>query len=297
MTRMSNTINKTGNIRADFIELVSRSLDLFIEEDLGKDRRDITSEAVIPANTTASASFLFKQDCVVAGLAFMPEIFRRFDPSVQMELFVKDGQCIDHAPLPLASVRGNARALLSAERLALNLLQRLCGVATMTKRFVDLAAPAGIKILDTRKTTPGMRVFEKMAVEIGGGTNHRFGLYDQILIKDNHLVVAGSITRAVQKARERFPEVVVEVETTNEKQVLEAFEARADIIMLDNMKPEMIKRCLEITGGKAKFEISGGVTLSNIESYLIPGVYAISIGALTHSAPSVDISLEFEFSR
>ncbi len=278
-------------------DLAKRSIDLFIEEDLGKDHLDITTESVIPADVTATASFLFKQNCVVAGLNLMPEIFKRFDPSVKIELIAKDGQSIENAPTTLATIKGNARALLSGERLALNILQRLCGVATVTKKYVELALPLNIKILDTRKTTPGMRVFEKMAVEIAGGTNHRFGLYDQVLIKDNHLVVAGSITKAVQQAREKYPGVVVEVETTNETQVKEAFDCKADIIMLDNMKPEMIRRCIDLTGGKAKFELSGGINLSNIKDYLIPGVYAISVGALTHSAPSIDISLEFGFSN
>lgn len=285
-------------ITSTISDLANRSIDLFIEEDLGKDRLDITTESVIPADVTATASFLFKQNCVVAGLNLMPEIFKRFDPSVKIELIAKDGQLIENAPTTLATIKGNARALLSGERLALNILQRLCGVATVTKKYVELASPLGIKILDTRKTTPGMRVFEKMAVEIAGGTNHRFGLYDQVLIKDNHLVVvAGSITKAVQQAREKNPGVIIEVETTNEAQVKEAFECNADIIMLDNMKPDMIKRCIELTSGKAKFELSGGINLTNIKDYLIPGVYAISVGALTHSAPSIDISLEFGFSN
>lgn len=278
-------------------DLAKRSIDLFIEEDLGKDHLDITTESVIPADVTATASFLFKQNCVVAGLNLMPEIFKRFDPSIKIEMLAKDGQSIENAPTTLATIKGNARALLSGERLALNILQRLCGVATVTKKYVELAQPLGIKILDTRKTTPGMRVFEKMAVEIAGGTNHRFGLYDQILIKDNHLVVAGSITKAVQEARKKNPGIIVEVETTNESQVKEAFDCKADIIMLDNMKPDMIKRCIELTNGIAKFELSGGINLSNIQDYLIPGVYAISVGALTHSAPSIDISLEFGFSN
>lgn len=284
-------------ITSTISDLAKRSIDLFIEEDLGKDHKDITTESVIPADVTATASFLFKQNCVVAGLNLMPEIFKRFDPSIKIEMLAKDGQSIENAPTTLATIKGNARALLSGERLALNILQRLCGVATVTKKYVELAQPLGIKILDTRKTTPGMRVFEKMAVEIAGGTNHRFGLYDQVLIKDNHLVVAGSITKAVHEAREKNPGIIIEVETTNEAQVKEAFDCKADIIMLDNMKPDMIKRCIELTNGKAKFELSGGINLSNIQDYLIPGVYAISIGALTHSAPSIDISLEFGFSN
>lgn len=277
-------------------DLAKRSIDLFIEEDLGKDKRDITTESVISEDLSATAKFLFKQNCVVAGLELMPEIFKRFDSAAQIDFQIKDGQTIDNAPISLATIKGNARALLSGERLALNILQRLCGVATVTKKYVELASPFGIKILDTRKTTPGMRVFEKMAVEIAGGTNHRFGLYDQVLIKDNHLVVAGSITKAVEQARAKNPNVIIEVETTNEAQVQEAFQTSADIIMLDNMKPDMIRRCIELTGGKAKFELSGGINLSNIKDYLIPGVYAISVGALTHSAPSIDISLEFQFS-
>ncbi len=284
-------------ITSTISDLANRSIDLFIEEDLGKDHLDITTESVIPKDVTATASFLFKQNCVIAGLDLMPEIFKRFDPSIKIDLLAKDGQSIENAPTTLATIKGNARALLSGERLALNILQRLCGVATVTKKYVELALPLGIKILDTRKTTPGMRVFEKMAVEIAGGTNHRFGLYDQVLIKDNHLVVAGSITKAVKQAREKNPGVVIEVETTSEAQVKEAFDCKADIIMLDNMKPDMIKRCIDLTGGKAKFELSGGINLSNINDYLIPGVYAISVGALTHSAPSIDISLEFGFSN
>lgn len=294
---LSNPAKNAYSLSPELADLKTRSIDLFIEEDLGKERLDITTSSVIPKDVKATANFLFKQNCVVAGLGLMPEIFNRFDSSIEFESFVKDGDSIDNAPKVLASIKGNARALLSGERLALNILQRLCGVATITKKFVELASPIGIKILDTRKTGPGMRVFEKMAVQIAGGTNHRFGLYDQVLIKDNHLVVAGSITKAVEQARKNYPDVIVEVETTNETQVKEAFECKADIIMLDNMKPETIKRCLDITQGKAKFEISGGVNLTNIKDYLIPGVYAISVGALTHSAPAIDISLEFEFSQ
>jgi len=294
---LSNPVKNVYSLSPEMADLAARSIDLFIEEDLGKDRRDITTESVIPDNVSAQAKFLFKQNCVIAGLNLMPEIFKRFDPAIEIELKAKDGDVVENAPLALATIKGNARALLSGERLALNILQRLCGVATVTKKFAELANPLGIKILDTRKTGPGMRVFEKMAVQIAGGTNHRFGLYDQVLIKDNHLVVAGSITKAVQQAREKNPEVIIEVETTNEAQVQEAFASNADIIMLDNMKPEMIKRCIDLTSGKAKFEISGGVNLSNIKDYLIPGVYAISVGALTHSAPAIDISLEFEFSK
>ncbi|MCW5821271.1 MAG: carboxylating nicotinate-nucleotide diphosphorylase [Cyanobacteria bacterium TGS_CYA1] len=294
---LSNPAKNAYSLSPELADLKTRSIDLFIEEDLGKERLDITTSSVIPKDVKATANFLFKQNCVVAGLGLMPEIFNRFDSSIEFESFVKDGDSIENAPRVLASIKGNARALLSGERLALNILQRLCGVATITKKFVELASPIGIKILDTRKTGPGMRVFEKMAVQIAGGTNHRFGLYDQVLIKDNHLVVAGSITKAVEQARKNYPDVIVEVETTNETQVKEAFECKADIIMLDNMKPDMIKRCLDITQGKAKFEISGGVNLTNIKDYLIPGVYAISVGALTHSAPAIDISLEFEFSQ
>jgi nicotinate-nucleotide pyrophosphorylase (carboxylating) len=189
-------------------------------------------------------------------------------------------------------VQGPAQVLLVAERTALNLLQKLSGVATATREYAKLANPHGIQILDTRKTTPGMRLLEKYAVRCAGGTNHRTGLFDAILIKDNHVSIAGGIKQAIQQSRAKYPNRPVEIEVERLDQLTEALDAKAEKILLDNMTPEQIKEAVRLTGGKAFLEVSGGVNLSNLSTYLIEGVNAISTGAITHSVRSLDISLE-----
>lgn len=274
-------------------QLVDCLLQLAIDEDLG-DLGDITTKAIVPAHLQAQCSILVKQPGVVAGLELASLIFKRFDPDISTEILVKDGTSVDGKLTRIANVTGPAGPILTGERLVLNVMQRLSGVATTTRKYVDAVAGTNIKILDTRKTTPGMRHFQKEAVRIGGGTNHRFGLFDAILIKDNHVRIAGDVARAVQLARKAYPDKRIEVEVTNFQEVEMALNEKADAILLDNMTPDQVRESVRMIDKKAFIEVSGGVTLDNIKNYLIPGVDTIACGALTHSAPSIDISLEVE---
>lgn len=272
---------------------LDRLIDGWIEEDFGE-AGDITAQATIPELSTSAAALLVKQPCVLAGLFLFERIMRRVDSSIEFETLVQEGVKIDGTPFAVARMRGSSRGILGAERTALNMLQRLSGVATVAHAYARLAAPLGIKILDTRKTTPGLRALEKWAVLCGGGTNHRFGLYDRILIKDNHIAIAGGVTEAMTRAKKSFPGQQIEVEVTDFEELAEALAVGADIIMLDNMTPEMVRSAVELVKGRSFIEVSGGVNQDNIQTYLIPGVNAISIGALTHSVKSIDISLEVE---
>jgi nicotinate-nucleotide pyrophosphorylase (carboxylating) len=235
-----------------------------------------------------------KEPAVVAGLELAQKVFERFDPRIGLECLVEDGDLIDGARTRIALVNGPAGSILTAERLVLNLMQRMSGVATLTRKYAQLVKPHGIQILDTRKTTPGMRQLQKEAVRIGGGTNHRFGLYDAILIKDNHVKIAGGVAQAIKLAKIRYPDKRVEVEVTNLDEVKQALEQKADAILLDNMAPQMVNDSVALIDGKAFIEVSGGITLDTISAYFIKGVDAISCGALTHSAANVDMSLEVE---
>jgi len=255
-------------------------------------RTDITSDAIVPADRLARGMFLAKQPCVVAGLDVAAEAFRQVDPALTFQPVARDGDaCAGGARL--ADVEGPARSLLAAERTALNFLQHLCGIATMTRRFVDAAA-GRITILDTRKTLPNLRQLEKYAVRCGGGTNHRFGLHDGVLIKDNHIRVAGGIAEAVRRVRERHYPLPVEVETESLQQVTEALDAGADIIMLDNFSDADMNDAVALIAGRARVEISGGVTFDRLPAIAALGADCVSIGALTHSAPAADISLEID---
>lgn len=261
---------------------------------------DATTAATVPPNAKGSGQFVLKQPGTIAGLAIALQVFETVDPSIQFEAAVAEGTSFTEVPQVIAKVKGNARSLLVAERTALNLIQRISGIATATKQYADKAAPHGIQILDTRKTTPGMRMLEKYAVRTGGGTNHRIGLFDAILIKDNHISIAGGVTQAIEKVRTKFPGRPLQVEVTNESQLHEALAMKAEKIMLDNMTPDQIKSAVTLVDDAARgntrsfIEVSGGVNLSNIDSYLLKGVDAISIGATTHSVRSLDISLEIE---
>lgn len=268
-------------------------IESWLKEDFGAEG-DITAQATIPAESQAGATLCVKQPGVVAGLAIFERILHRVDASIEFEALVTEGSFIENVPATVARIHGPSRALLGAERTALNILQRLSGIATVARQFTELATPVGIQILDTRKTTPGLRALEKWAVKTGGGTNHRIGLFDRILIKDNHIAIAGGVPQAIAASREKFPKHSIEVEVTNLEQLQEALNGKAETIMLDNMSPTMINQAVAMVNGKAFIEVSGGVNLSNIRDYLIPGVNAISIGALTHSVKSVDISLEVE---
>jgi nicotinate-nucleotide pyrophosphorylase (carboxylating) len=218
-------------------------------------------------------------------------VFEALDPSVTVDALRDEGARIAHAPVAVARIEGLARAVLTGERTALNLFGRLCGIATLTARYVDLVQGTGAEILDTRKTTPGLRALEKYAVRCGGGTNHRFGLHDAVLLKENHLRLAGGIAPAVAAARNGFP-VEVEAETLDE--VAEALAAGADRILLDNMTPEEVRRAVELVDRRAQLEASGGISLATVRAYAETGVEFVSVGALTHSARSLHVSLEVE---
>jgi len=255
---------------------------------------DLTTTSIVGPAAAATADFVVKQPGVIAGLPIAKQVFETIDPSIQFEIFFEEGSVISQIPTTIARVSGSASTILVAERTALNILQRLCGIATATKQYTDKLTPAGITVLDTRKTTPGMRLLEKYAVHTAGGTNHRIGLFDAVLIKDNHIGIAGSITNAVQKVRAKYRGRPVEVEVTNEAELREALECGAEKILLDNMDPVQIHQSIQIVAGRCFIEVSGGINLSNIDKYLIKGVNAISVGALTHSVRSLDISLEIE---
>ena len=267
-------------------DLVRRAL----AEDVGSG--DVTTEATVPAHASARGVFIVKSECVVAGLDVAFEVFRQVDDAVRCSPKVRDG---DRCPVgtAIAVVDGQARALLIGERTALNLLQRLSGIATLTRRYVD-AAGGRIIILDTRKTTPTLRALEKYAVRCGGGQNHRAGLYDAILIKDNHIRLAGGVRNAIARARAHRPELTLEIEAETLEQVDEALDAGADIILADNMSTARIDEVVRRARGRAKVEISGGVTLARIPELAATGADFVSAGALTHSAPAVDISFELE---
>ena len=262
---------------------------LALEEDIGKG--DITTDATIPRDLRAKAVLVAEEEGVLCGLPVAEAIFKKLDPELEFKPLLRDGDPVKPGQ-NLAEIEGNARALLTGERTALNFLQRLSGVATTTRKFVEAANPYKAKILDTRKTTPGLRILEKYAVRCGGGRNHRMGLHDMVLIKDNHIRLAGSVSRALESARKGAGRVEIEVESL--KEVEEALKSRPDIIMLDNMPLGDMEKAVKMIGGKAIIEASGGITLSNITRVARTGVDLISIGSLTHSFKSLSISMEIE---
>ena len=263
-----------------------------LAEDLGNG--DVTSEAIIPAHAAAAAEIKAKQDLVLAGIDVAREVFHALDPAVKFESPANDGDTIQ-AGVVLARVSGRTRVLLAGERTALNLLQHLSGIATLTSRYVEAVKGTKAQILDTRKTLPGLRALEKYAVRIGGGRNHRFGLYDGILIKDNHITAAGSIAKAVESARKKAHHLLkIEVETKNLEEVQEALEAKVDVIMLDNMSIELMTKAVQVIRGRALVEASGNVTLETVRAIAGSGVDFISTGSITHSAPAADISMKIK---
>jgi nicotinate-nucleotide pyrophosphorylase (carboxylating) len=259
-----------------------------LAEDVGAG--DVTTDATVAADAIGSASVVTRASGVVAGLDVVEAVFQALDPDVRFERLVADGDVLT-GPATVASVTGSLRAILTGERTALNLLGRLSGIATLTRRYVDEVAGTGVEILDTRKTTPGLRALEKHAVVAGGGRNHRFGLDDGVLVKDNHLAVAGSIRAAVELLR-ATTELPIEVECDTVAQVEEALAAGADAILLDNMTLDELRLAVASAAGRARLEASGGVTLDTVRAIAGTGVDEISIGALTHSAPALDVSLE-----
>lgn len=270
-------------------DLIRRALD----EDMGPG--DLTTTAVLDGGETGVAQAVSKGDIIVAGIDLFREVFDAVDPSLVFEAYLADGREAGKGTC-IASISGSLKGILLAERVALNFFQRMCGIATLTRRYVEAVRGTGASILDTRKTTPTLRGLEKYAVTAGGGTNHRFGLYDGVMIKDNHITAAGSITEAVRRAKEGDlpPGMKIEVETKNLEEVAEALAARADIIMLDNMGVGEMREAVSLIGGRVLVEASGNVTLSNVREIAQTGVDCISVGALTHSAPAADISLLFK---
>ena len=270
------------------------NVDHLIKEALQEDisSEDVTTNAVMKEAVTGEVQLICKQDGVVAGLDVFRRVFEILDENVKIDFYCKDGDEVKKGEL-MGVVTGDIRALLSGERVALNYLQRMSGIATYTHSVAKLLEGTKTKLLDTRKTTPNMRIFEKYAVCVGGGYNHRYNLSDGVLLKDNHIGAAGSVTKAVQMAKEYAPFVrKIEVEVENLDMVREAADAGADIIMLDNMTPEDMKEAIRIIAGRAETECSGNVTKENIDRLTSLGVDYISSGALTHSAPVLDISLK-----
>ena len=272
--------------------LVTQIISMALNEDVGTG--DITTETTIPAGKTASGRFIAKEDMIICGIDVAELVFRTVDASISFNANFKDGDKVCKGDV-IATVNGNARNVLTAERTSLNLMQRLTGIATRTHEAVKCVEGTKAKITDTRKTTPGLRVLEKYAVRAGGGTNHRFNLADGILIKDNHIAVSGGIKNAVANARKAAPHTLkIEVEVETKEQLAEALEAGADIIMLDNMSNELMSECVKIIDGRALVEASGNMGDKDLYEVAKTGVDIISIGALTHTVRAADISLKFK---
>ncbi len=274
---------------ADFSPQVDRLIELALEEDIG--RGDVTTQALIPPEKKGAAQIKAQETLVVAGLPVAARVFMKLDKEVHFLPLVCEGDEVE-AGTVLAQVRGPVASILTGERVALNFLMRLSGIATYTRKMVTAVQDFPAAVVDTRKTTPGWRVLEKYAVKMGGGQNHRFGLYDGVLIKNNHLTAAGSITEAVRRAKEKAHQLLkIEVEVADLKGLEEALAAGADIVMLDNMAEDLMAEAVQHTKGKVLLEASGGMTWERLPKVAATGVNFISMGALTHSAPAVDIHL------
>ena len=269
---------------------IDHLIDLAIEEDAGLG--DVTSRAIFSAADRSRGFIDAKQELVLCGLAVASRVFERVDPALKIALLSHDGDRVKKGARVL-SVTGPTASMLTAERTALNFMQRLSGIATLSRKYAEAVADTGVRIVDTRKTTPGWRALEKYAVRCGGCFNHRSSLGEHVLIKDNHIAAAGSLSRAVKLARDAAPHLAkIEVESKTLAEVKEALRAKAEVILLDNMSPEMIRRAVELIAGAAVVEVSGGVRLETVRDFALPGVDVISIGALTHSATAVDLSLD-----
>jgi nicotinate-nucleotide pyrophosphorylase (carboxylating) len=276
-------------------EQLDSIIDLALEEDTG--HGDITSQALVPQDLSGKASILVKEKGILAGVDVAKRVFQRVDPSLKIDILVKDGTAIKSGNI-VGTITGRVTSILKAERVALNFLQRLSGIASLTARYVAETSGLTAGIYDTRKTTPGLRPLEKYAVYMGGGHNHRLHLGDAILVKDNHIAalraMGMTLKDIVDKARQNVPGVTVEVEVNSSKEALDALKAGANIIMLDNMSTSEIRQVVKLVSGQAKLEASGGITLATIHQVAMTGVDMISIGALTHSYRALDISLELE---
>jgi nicotinate-nucleotide pyrophosphorylase (carboxylating) len=269
---------------------VERLIDMALEEDIGPG--DITTDHTVLRESPGSARIVAKEQLTIAGLDVARRVFQRLDPGIDFDAQFKDGDAVAKGSV-VVRLSGRLAALLTGERAALNFLQRLSGIATYVRACVERLAGSSTRLLDTRKTTPGWRYLEKYAVRTGGGTNHRMGLYDAVLIKDNHIAAAGGIAAAVERIRAHIdPAMTIEVETTSQEEVQQALQAGAHIIMLDNMDLEQIRQAVQFVNGRAKLEVSGGVTREHLADLAATGVDYISSGALTHSARAVDLSMK-----
>ncbi|MFT5697435.1 MAG: nicotinate-nucleotide pyrophosphorylase (carboxylating) [Desulforhopalus sp.] len=266
----------------------------FLREDVG--RGDLTSESIFFQGETGTAKLVARHTFVVAGMeSVAAEVFKVQNPAISATDYVADGTVAEKG-MVLLSISGSVVDMLKAERVALNLVQRLCGIATLTREYVEKVQGTDVRVTDTRKTTPGLRVLEKYAVRVGGGSNHRFNLTDGVMIKDNHIAACGSIKQAVSRVRDDIPHTIrIEVETDTIEQVQECLDCGVDIIMLDNMSVELMKKAVRLIGGRALVEASGGVNLESVEAIAKSGVDIVSIGALTHSALSCDIGMDWSF--
>ena len=273
-------------------DYLDRLITLALDEDLGA-AGDVTSLALVPPEAMGSGELVAKEQLIIAGLEAFARVFHHVDPEVKVEFLRRDGEEIK-PKVVAAKVSGRLRSLLAGERTALNIVQRMAGIATLAQQAMTSVRGSKLKVLDTRKTPPGMRGLAKEAVRLGGASNHRFGLFDGVLIKDNHIAaVGGSIKEALRRAKAQAPRLVkIEIEVTNLKQLVEAIEGGADVVMLDNMDDVMIRKAVEITSGRVPLEVSGGVTLDRLPRLAKLGVDFVSMGALTHSARAMDLSLE-----
>jgi nicotinate-nucleotide pyrophosphorylase (carboxylating) len=283
-----------ADVSGQFLEIVAEPLvRAALAEDLGRGG-DVTTEAIVPASTQARAVLAARRAGVVAGGSIAALAFRILEPSMQCAIEIADGEYVP-AGGTIARIQGSARAILSGERVALNILGHLCGIATATRSMVEAVAPSRVRVADTRKTTPGLRALEKYAVRCGGGINHRFGLDDAVLIKDNHLALAGSIRKAVAAVRARVGHMMkVEVEVDSLDELQQALETPIDAVLLDNMSLETLTRAVDLVAGRVLTEASGGVTAENIAAIASSGVDVISTGWLTHSAPALDVGLDVD---
>ncbi len=277
-------------MKEGYLSPIDKIIDSALEEDLGPG--DITTEALVDLSVKGEARLIAKEEIILAGIEVFSRVFSRLDPEIVVETKYRDGEAVSNGE-DIGIVKGSMRGILSGERTALNFLQRLSGIATLTRKYVERTDSSKVRVIDTRKTTPGLRILEKYAVRRGGGFNHRFGLFDGILIKDNHIAVAGSIAKALARIKGRVPHTLrIEVEVEDIRGVEEAIGSGADAILLDNMSLKEMREAVSIAGGRVLVEASGGITLESIEEVSKTGIDLISVGAITHSARSVDISLE-----
>ncbi len=276
---------------------VKELIQLALAEDLGSNNVDVTSDSLVPPEEVAEAHMVAREACVLAGVTVAAEVFSQVNPELECEIRIPDGLAVEKGSTVLV-IKGSAQSILTAERTALNFIQRMSGVATVTAEYVKTAANPDVMLLDTRKTTPALRPFEKYSVLCGGGTNHRYGLFDAVLIKDNHLASwakkhGTGVGEAVATARAKYPDLKIEVEVDTIEQLKEALSSRPDWVLLDNMPPSVLRECVALCEDTCKTEASGGINLNTIHDIARTGVDAISVGALTHSAPSIDLALDF----